>query len=122
MLVFADGTTMEAHAVCGYQMIRGKTRLAQRFEVRGVPYAELVSRFVDGLDLSIRVVQEDGSTEDCPYSDFKIAGDIVDRRDGSYWVYVGQKTQDEIKLSALVAAGTLTAEQYASVTGTTYIA
>ena len=35
-------------------------------------------------------------TNDYPLSDFVVAGDIIDKRDGTFTVYMGKKTSSEI--------------------------
>lgn len=40
--------------------------------------------------------EEKTETKDYPLTDYVVAGDIIDKRDGTFIVYMGQKTEAEI--------------------------
>ena len=73
-------------------------------------YADVSAAFVDGASYFVRQydVDERGTLldtyTDFDKSDFSIAGDIVDHRDGRITVYMGKKTEDELEKEQLVAA------------------
>lgn len=72
-------------------------------------YAEVAAKFVDNAKFSIRqreiLVMEDGTqTEndvDYDKSEYSIAGDIIDHRDGRITVYMGKMTSHELEVAAL---------------------
>ncbi len=45
---------------------------------------------------AIYETEERTETKDYPLTDYVVAGDIIDKRDGSFVVYMGQKTETEI--------------------------
>ena len=100
---------------------RGAKRKCIQIEIPkqdGVTYETLVSAFTDGISIVRRLtdtrivphlVSEATETEDAVYEDiaeeynkdysltnFVVAGDIIDKRDGSFVVYMGVKTETEI--------------------------
>ena len=72
-------------------------------------YADVAAAFVDGAQYSIRQydLAEDGTEletyKDFDWSDYCIAGDIVDHRDGRVTVYMAKPTEHELQLQALEA-------------------
>ena len=102
--------------------IRGEKRKAIEIRISkqgGVNYNTLVQTFSDGAQIIKRenvihteqrlikeateaeeAIYEDIEVEetvDYPLIDYVVAGDIVDKRDGTFVVYMGQKTESEIK-------------------------
>lgn len=100
---------------------RGCKRVCIQIEIPkqdGVTYDTLVNAFSDGASIIRRLtetrtvphlVSEATETEDAVYEDiaeeyskdysltnFVVAGDIIDKRDGSFVVYMGVKTEAEI--------------------------
>lgn len=100
---------------------RGCKRVCIQIEIPkqdGVTYDTLVNAFSDGASIIRRLtetrtvphlVSEATETEDAVYEDiveeyskdysltnFVVAGDIIDQRDGSFVVYMGVKTETEI--------------------------
>ena len=100
---------------------RGCERVCIQIEIPkqdGVTYDTLVNAFSDGASIIRRLtetrtvphlVSEATETEDAVYEDiaeeyskdysltnFVVAGDIIDKRDGSFVVYMGVKTEAEI--------------------------
>ncbi len=100
---------------------RGCKRVCIQIEIPkqdGVTYDTLVNAFSDGASIIRRLtetrtvphlVSEATETEDAVYEDiveeyskdysltnFVVAGDIIDKRDGSFVVYMGVKTETEI--------------------------
>lgn len=100
---------------------RGAKRKCIQIEIPkqdGVTYETLVSAFTDGVSIVRRLtetrieptlvteatetedaVYEDKEVEytnDYPLSDFVVAGDIIDKRDGAFVVYMGKKNESEI--------------------------
>lgn len=85
----------------------------------GVTYETLRQTFADGASIvrreerkymSRNLVKEATETEeavyeevektsvkDYPLTNFTVAGDIIDKRDGTFIVYMGEKTDNEIK-------------------------
>ena len=70
-------------------------------------YADVVAAFVNGAKYSIRQydLAEDGNEletcKDFDWSEYCIAGDIVDHRDGRVTVYMAKPTEYEVQLQAL---------------------
>ena len=72
-------------------------------------YAEVAEKFVDGAKFAIRqreiLVMEDGTqtATDVDYdkSEYSIAGDIIDHRDGRITVYMGKMTEHEKEVADL---------------------
>lgn len=102
-------------------LTRGARRTCIQIEIPkqdGVTYDTLVNAFSDGASIVRRLtetrivphlVSEATETEDAVYEDiaeeynkdysltnFVVAGDIIDKRDGSFVVYMGVKTETEI--------------------------
>lgn len=102
-------------------LTRGARRTCIQIEIPkqdGVTYDTLVNAFSDGASIIRRLtetrtvphlVSEATETEDAVYEDiveeyskdysltnFVVAGDIIDKRDGSFVVYMGVKTETEI--------------------------
>lgn len=100
---------------------RGCKRVCIQIEIPkkdGVTYDTLVNAFSDGASIIRRLtetrtvphlVSEATETEDAVYEDiaeeyskdysltnFVVAGDIIDKRDGTFTVYMGKKTSSEI--------------------------
>lgn len=100
---------------------RGAKRKCIQIEIPkqdGVTYETLVSAFTDGISIVRRLtetrivphlVSEATETEDAvyedveveytkdyPLTDFVVAGDIIDKRDGTFVVYMGKKNESEI--------------------------
>lgn len=100
---------------------RGAKRKCIQIEIPkqdGVTYDTLVNAFSDGASIVRRLtetrivphlVSEATETEeavyqeveieydqDYPLTDFVVAGDIIDKRDGTFVVYMGMKTETEI--------------------------
>lgn len=100
---------------------RGCKRVCIQIEIPkqdGVTYDTLVNAFSDGASIIRRLtetrtvphlVSEATETEDAvyediaeeyikdyPLTDFVVAGDIIDKRDGTFTVYIGKKTESEI--------------------------
>lgn len=100
---------------------RGAKRKCIQIEIPkqdGVTYETLVSAFTDGISIVRRLtetrivphlVSEATETEeavyqeveveydqDYPLTDFVVAGDIIDKRDGSFVVLMGVETETEI--------------------------
>lgn len=73
-------------------------------------YADVAAAFADGAKYCVRQydIDEQGAEldtyTDFDKSEFSIAGDIVDHRDGRITVYMGKKTEDELEKEQLVAA------------------
>lgn len=64
-------------------------------------YAEVVGKFTDGAHYSIRQFDMDGGNQletyvDYDWSDYSVAGDIIDHRDGRVTVYMRKPTQIEL--------------------------
>ena len=102
------------------EVIRGERRMCIQItipEQDGVTYDTLNELFVDGISIKRRItttkvvsvdvtpegaeepVYEDGEvTENNDYdlSPYKVAGDIIDKRDGSFVVLMGVETEKEI--------------------------
>lgn len=102
-------------------LTRGARRTCIQIEIPkqdGVTYDTLVNVFSDGASIVRRLtetrivphlVSEATETEDAVYEDiaeeynkdysltnFVVAGDIIDKRDGTFVVYMGVKTETEI--------------------------
>ena len=102
-------------------LTRGARRTCIQIEISkqdGVTYDTLVNAFSDGASIVRRLtetrivphlVSEATETEDAVYEDiaeeynkdysltnFVVAGDIIDKRDGTFVVYMGVKTETEI--------------------------
>lgn len=102
-------------------LTRGARRTCIQIEIPkqdGVTYDTLVNAFSDGASIVRRLtetrivphlVSEATETEDAvyediaeeynkdyPLTDFVVAGDIIDKRDGTFVVYMGVKTETEI--------------------------
>ena len=102
-------------------LTRGARRTCIQIEITkqdNVTYETLADTFVDGVSIVRRLtetrieptlvteateteeaVYEDKEVEytnDYPLSDFVVAGDIIDKRDGTFTVYMGKKTSSEI--------------------------
>ena len=102
-------------------LTRGARRTCIQIEIPkqdGVTYDTLVNAFSDGASIVRRltetrivphIVSEATETEDAVYEDiaeeynkdysltnFVVAGDIIDKRDGTFVVYMGVKTETEI--------------------------
>lgn len=100
---------------------RGAKRKCIQIEIPkqdGVTYETLVNTFTDGISIVRRLtetriepklvteateteeaVYEDVEveyTKDYPLTDFVVAGDIIDKRDGTFVVYMGKKNKSEI--------------------------
>lgn len=91
MIQFENGTTFET---IGIQRIfstqRGMHRTCLEITLTA-EYAALVNAFVDGAIYSI--VDDEGNVY--PQDEFTVACDIVDKRDGTFVVYMGMKTDNE---------------------------
>ena len=66
-----------------------------------VTYDTLVNTFSDGASIirrlkEKRIEKQLVSDQDYPLTDFVVAGDIIDKRDGTFVVYMGMKTETEI--------------------------
>ena len=102
-------------------LTRGARRTCIQIEITkqdNVTYETLADTIVDGVSIVRRLtetrieptlvteateteeaVYEDKEVEytnDYPLSDFVVAGDIIDKRDGTFTVYMGKKTSSEI--------------------------
>lgn len=102
-------------------LTRGARRTCIQIEIPkqdNVTYETLADTFVDGVSIvrhltetrieptlvteateTEEAVYEDKEVEytnDYPLSDFVVAGDIIDKRDGTFTVYMGKKTSSEI--------------------------
>ena len=103
-IIFQDGRIFDVSDA--YPVDIEPSVFAKRFRVRGeqretlrltlaASYADIAAAFVDGASYVLRVPAEDGGFEDYDKSDYCVAGDIVDHRDGRVTVYMGQKTEGE---------------------------
>lgn len=102
-------------------LTRGARRTCIQIEIPkqdNVTYETLADIFVDGVSIVRRLtetrieptlvteatetedaVYEDKEveyTKDYPLTDFVVAGDIIDKRDGTFVVYMGKKNESEI--------------------------
>ena len=117
-IVFKDGTVFEtADYPCDTEpslfekkrTSAGVYREFLRMTVCG-EYADIAGKFTDGAEYSVRRYDTDGEGNvldtfiDYDKSEFSVAGDIVDHRDGRITVYMGKKTEDELEKEQLVAA------------------
>lgn len=104
-IIFSNGTTFETSE--SYPIDIEPSVFSKRFTVRGekretlrltlnADYADVAVSFVDGAEFLLRSPAENGGCEDYDKSDYCVAGDIVDHRDGRVTVYMGQKTESEI--------------------------
>src|SRR5574344_402344 len=117
-----NGTTYETNGIYGVSAdIRGEKRECLKIVLPSMTYAVASSVFTDGISIVIVSgdVDESGNPIEYDQSEYSVAGDIVDTRDGGIIVYMGKRTQKE-KLIALVISGTLTAAQYEAITGEAY--
>ena len=96
------------------EVIRGERRMCIQItipEQDGVTYDTLNELFVDGISIKRRItttkvvsvdVTPEGAEEpvyennDYDLSPYKVAGDIIDKRDGSFVVLMGVETEKEI--------------------------
>lgn len=73
-------------------------------------YSKAVETFVDGLPWSI-VVETDGETEaareEYDNSEYSLAGDITDHRDGTVTVVMGKPTELELAMELLLTERSL---------------
>lgn len=102
------------------EVIRGERRMCVQItipEQEGVTYDTLNELFVDGISIKRRITstkvvsvdvtpegaeepvyedQEVTENNDYDLSPYKVAGDIIDKRDGSFVVLMGVETEKEI--------------------------
>lgn len=92
-----SGMTIDTEGVMhGRRLVGGRIREAVSFRIRGKKHYELDELFVDGADYEEVIIDADGNTKSGDdYSDFMIAGDIIDHRDGSFTVILGMPTEEE---------------------------
>ena len=99
MIRFEDGTEIEnIGGIYGtIRSIRGNARDSLEIYFDNIDYATLASLFVDGARFSIVDPSVDIPGEEIVYEkyEYEIAGDIVDKRDGTFVVYMGAKTDME---------------------------
>lgn len=84
--------------------IHGQNRVSMQFYIENVPYNEIVDLFHDNVqyeDVSIGVLEEGRSPEEIAtdLSEYCVAGDITDHRNGTISVVMGKQTTEEIKLN-----------------------
>lgn len=92
MIQFENGTTFETMEI---QRIFSTQRGVHRtcLEIKLISdYATLVNAFVD--DAVYSIVDDEGNIY--PQNEFPVACDIVDKRDGTFVVYMGMKTDNEL--------------------------
>ena len=76
-------------------VVRGIHRKALRITTTGMSYEKISTTFVNNATLIKKVIDDlDGNTTE-DYSSYSIAGDIVDRRNGTIDVYMCKKTEYE---------------------------
>ena len=92
-----SGSLVPVNGVYGGQRkMGGSIRNSLEIRLNG-DYEVIKNVFAD--DLSFCVVQkndENGFEEEFSKDTFCVAGDIVDHRDGSFTVYMGEKTDEEL--------------------------
>ena len=82
----------------GGAYVSGVYRDVISFKVKST-YEEIKAFFADGVSLEAVQTITEGETKKemvTDYSDYCIAGDITDHRDGTFTVIMGAKTEDEI--------------------------
>ena len=82
--------------------------IAKKFYISEADINDALTAFVDNAVWGIREYDIDPETgseletyNDYDYSEYCIASDIIDHRDGSLTVYMAKKTEDEIKIKQL---------------------
>ena len=83
--------------------IRGKNRVSMQFFIENVPYNEIAYLFHDDVqyeEISMGVLEEGRPPEEIvtDLSEYCVAGDITDHRNGTISVVMGKQTTDEIEL------------------------
>lgn len=114
-IIFADGTEFEVgeYPVETEPSIFEKKRLScgtfrdcVRYTVKGA-YADVAQKFTDGASYCVREIStgNDGKeiATDFDKSEYCVAGDIVDHRNGTITVYMGKKTASELMQEAFNA-------------------
>ena len=99
MLIIANGNTYQeaAYPVSTEPSIFEKKqdgREVLRLTVEG-KYSAVVKDFVDGAQIVLRDTDDGNGEVEYDKSEFSIAGDIVDHRDGRITVYMGKPTDSE---------------------------
>ena len=100
MIQFENGTSIENYGgiIAGKRNIRGAARESLEIIIRDTDYETVSSLFVDGAKLSIVEPAPQEGYDPAVYdkSEYDIAGDIIDKRDGSFHVFMCMKTENEI--------------------------
>lgn len=97
MIRFSDGTELESVSVYGGKMFfELEKRSYLDITVTGCTYETVQQYFVDGASFS---VVEDGETFD--KSEYNIAGDITDHRNGQFTVRMSAKNEREVAMDTL---------------------
>lgn len=109
MIVFKDGTRVEntGNVIGKKRILRGVERESIEIHIPNTSYATVARLFTDGAQFSISTMKHvsDTELEEVIFNKFEydVAGDIIDKRDGTFIVYMGVKTSEE-KLSEEFAA------------------
>lgn len=99
MLIIASGNTYQeaAYPVSSEPSIFEKKQNGReviRLTVEG-KYSAVVNDFTDGAQITLVDTDDGNGTIEYDKSEFSIAGDIVDHRDGRITVYMGKPTAEE---------------------------
>ena len=113
----SDDTLIEVNGIYGGQRsMLGKIRNSLEIKLKG-EYTNLESIFSDNLKFWVYQEEvENGEiilAETFDKSGYCLGGDIVDHRDGSFTVYMGMKTEEEIleEENAMLLYKVLTGEE-----------
>lgn len=113
-----DGTLIHTKGIYGGQRsMRGKIRNSLEIKLNG-DYSQIKDIFTDNLLFSVH--QKHMENEDVVHeetfdkSEYCLGGDIIDHRDGSFTVYMGMKTSEELleEENAWLLYKMLTGEEY----------
>jgi hypothetical protein len=104
MLKFGDKTITLNWSSVVTRRIGGADRQAMDFNVTA-SYADVSSLFVDGAVYSDEVTVDD-AVQSTDLSEYCLAGKIIDNRDGTFTVSMGQKTAEELAAAVALKAKT----------------
>ena len=104
MIVFKDGTKVVSNSgnVIGKKRyLRGADRDSLEIIIPNTTHKEMTALFCDGAQFSITAIHKespDSEPREVTHDqfDYVVAGDIIDKRDGTFVVYMGRKTSEEI--------------------------
>ncbi len=83
--------------------IRGRNRVSMEFKLKAT-YAEVELLFRDGAQYENVTADENGTEIIAVLTEYCIAGNIIDHRDGTFSVTMSKKTEDELEIEHMKAS------------------